>query len=94
MSRKVTDPKEKKTILDSLTEDAKRIKVEDENGNKKWRDLDDLHDTDSIILKADGDPYVMNTKPGRKANPKIQAANEMVGEKVRQKVIQEDHDPY
>lgn len=93
MSRKISDPIEKRTILDSLTEDAKRIKVEDENGNKKWRDVDALHDNDSIILKADGDPYVMNTKPGRKANPKIQAANEVVGEKVRQKVIQEDHDP-
>jgi len=93
MSTKVSDPTEKKEILDNLSDDAKRIKVEDENGNKKWRDIDDLHDTDSIILKADGDPYVMNTKPGRKANPKIQAANEVVGEKVRQKNIQEDHDP-
>ena len=92
MTRKISDPIEKKKILSLLTEDAKRIKVEDENGKKKWRDLDDLHDNDSIILKADH-PYVMNTKPGRKANPKIQAANEMVGEKVRLKEIQEDHDP-
>lgn len=93
MSGKVSDPKEKKEILDNLSSDAKRIKVEDENGQKKWRDLEDLHDTDSIILRADGEPYVMNTKPGRKANPKILPANEVVGEKVRQKHIQEDHDP-
>lgn len=93
MSKIVKDPIEKKEIVDSLSEDAKRIKVEDENGQKKWRDVDDLHDTDSIILKADGEPYIMNTKPGRKANPKIQAANEVVGEKIRQKNIQEDHDP-
>lgn len=93
MSKIVKDPADKKVILDNLSEDAKRIKVEDENGQKKWRDIDSLHDTDSIILKADGEPYIMNTKPGRKANPKIQAANEVVGEKVRQKNIQEDHDP-
>ena len=93
MSKIIKDPAEKKEILDNLSEDAKRIKVEDENGQKKWRDVDDLHDTDSIILKADGEPYIMNTKPGRKANPKIQAANEVVGEKIRQKNIQEDHDP-
>ena len=91
--KKVSDPIEKNKILDSLSEEAKRIKVEDENGQKRWRDIDSLHDTDSIILKADGDPYVMNTKPGRKANPKIQAANEVVGEKIRQKQIQQDHDP-
>lgn len=91
--KKVSDPIEKNKILGSLSEEAKRIKVEDENGQKRWRDVDALHDTDSIILKADGDPYVMNTKPGRKANPKIQAANEVVGEKIRQKQIQQDHDP-
>jgi len=91
--KKVSDSLEKNNILDSLSEEAKRIKVEDENGQKRWRDVDSLHDTDKIILKADGDPYVMNTKPGRKANPKIQAANEVVGEKVRQKQIQQDQDP-
>lgn len=93
MSKIIRDPAEKKEILDNLSEDVKRIKVEDENGQKKWRDIDGLHDTDSIILKANGEPYLMNTKPGRKANPKIQAANEVVGEKIRQKNIQEDHDP-
>ena len=90
--KKISDPIEKKAILEELPKSAKRIKVEDENGNKKWRDIDSLHDSDSILLKGDDLPYVMNTKPGRKANPEILPANAVVAEKVKQKAASQDHD--
>ena len=89
----VKDPAEKKKILEGLPKEALRIKVEDEFGKKKWRDVDSLHDTDIILLKGDGAPYVMNTKPGRKQAPVITAANDVVAERVRQKGVASSHDP-
>jgi len=89
----VKDPAEKKKILEGLPKEALRIKVEDEFGKKKWRDVDSLHDTDIILLKGDDTPYVMNTKPGRKQAPVITAANDVVAERVRQKGVASSHDP-
>jgi len=89
----VKDPADKKKILETLPKEALRIKVEDEFGKKKWRDVDSLHDTDIILLKGDDTPYVMNTKPGRKQAPVITAANDVVAERVRQKGVASSHDP-
>ena len=89
----VKDPADKKKILETLPKEALRIKVEDEFGKKKWRDVDSLHDTDIILLKGDDTPYVMNTKPGRNQAPVITAANDVVAERVRQKGVASSHDP-
>lgn len=96
MSSVISDPVEKQDILDNLPNDAVRIKIEDDLGKKKWRDIDSLHDTDSICLKLDGSPYLMNTKPGRKKVPQVddsKGANEQVKELMQEKAIKRSQDP-
>ena len=83
---------ERQAILDALPPEITRVKVEDEFGHNKWRDKDDLHDHDEILLKADGLPYTMKGKPGRKAAPPLKPVNDSVAEHVRQKQVSLEND--
>lgn len=78
---------ERQDIIDALDPEVTRVKVKDEFGHNKWRDKDDLHDKDIVILKGDGLPYVMKGKPGRKAAPPLKPVNDSVAEHVRQKQV-------
>lgn len=83
-------------LLALLPKGAQRIKVKDEKGRIKYRELTDLLDNDVIQVNKDGTPVVMRTKPGRKLNDgivKLQPASDIVAELIRQKTIQIDDDP-
>jgi len=59
-----------------IPSDAKRVKVTDEQGHNKWRDiengLDGILESDKIWFQL-GEPVVMKTKPGRKKKAKVPA---------------------
>jgi hypothetical protein len=56
---------EKQDPLALIPSDAVRVKVTDEKGLEKWRDVDAIQASDEIILDR-GKPLVMKTAPGRK----------------------------
>ena len=67
-----------KDIIGTLPPGVTRIRVKDEVGNIKWRNLEDVRDTDEIVLKTDGTPAVMGGAPGRKQKREREPRNEMV----------------
>jgi hypothetical protein len=56
---------EKQDRLALIPSDAVRVKVIDEKGQEKWRDVGSLLPSDEIVLDG-GKPRVMKTEPGRK----------------------------
>lgn len=47
--------------------DWPRVQVTNEDGDTKWRPILEVEDTDKVELKADGKPYTMYGKPGRRS---------------------------
>ena len=82
----------KKTLLASIPSDATRVKVRDEFGATKWRELDAIFDTDELLLK-DNAPITMKGKPGRKAATKLEPSTEATAEVIRQKNLALSKDP-
>lgn len=66
--------KTREEILALIPEGTVRIKVLDDKGNERWRDieesLDNLLDTDEIVLLK-GKPQVTRGRPGRRKKPPV-----------------------
>jgi hypothetical protein len=82
-----------KALLANLDPEVTRVKVETEKGHKKWRELDEVADSDTILLKDTGEPLVMKGSPGRKSTPHLEASNEVVAEILRKKQETMARDP-
>lgn len=82
-----------KDIIDSLPPGVTRVQVRDETGKTKYRKLDEVRDTDEIVLKEDGSPVTMGGKPGRKFKQEREPANEMVAQILEDKREAVDTDP-
>lgn len=68
-------------ILAQLPPNAERVKVLTSEGEYKWKDLDELEDSDQILKNGQGQPLVMGNRPGRKKkNPpqQPQASNNQI----------------
>jgi hypothetical protein len=77
---------EKAAILKMAPEGSTRIRVSDEFGKEKYRHLDGVLDTDTVLTKRDGSPVVMKGTPGRKGNPRnAPVASEAVADSIRRK---------
>lgn len=76
---------ERMDLLAKVPPGAKRIKVETEKGKTKYKDLDDLADTDIIQVNASGEPIIMRHKPGRRTKADPQPVNDTVKELVKRK---------
>jgi len=72
-------------LLAKIPAGARRVKVKTEKGETKYKGVNDLADSDEILVNADGDPIIMRAKPGRKAKADPQPANDTVKEIVKRK---------
>jgi len=72
---------------------ATRIQVKDEFGNKRYRSLFEVTDTDEIQISKTGEPVVMMSKPGRPLDVELKPATPAVAEMIRQKEKALDEDP-
>lgn len=73
---------------------AIRVKVTDEKGKTRYRDLDKVADTDVIQTKKDGSPVLMMTKPGRReTKSKAGPASAVVAHLMAQKQAAIGNDP-
>jgi hypothetical protein len=85
--------KRNQAILENLPKDVRRIKVLDANMNEKWRTPGEILDTDTIVLKDDGNPYTMAGKPGRKPKPTRLPSSDNAAELVEAKKVSMSEDP-
>ena len=72
---------------------TKRIKVRTELGVNKYRPMDEVAPSDVILTRADGNPIVMRTDPGRKTEIGLEPLTAEVAEIVRRKqeyLVQDD----
>ena len=84
---------EKKRLVGLCPDDAKRIKVQDEYGKDRYRNLDEVRDTDYVVVDRNGDPITMKGNPGRKYSPReAPIANEAVANSIRRKDATRDND--
>lgn len=92
MARAKRPAQDRDAIMALVPDGAKRIKVQTEKGERKYKDLADLADSDVIVLNRDGIPVVMMSNPGRKKIPDIAPANDVVAEILKRKkeVIDQD----
>ena len=60
---------ERRALIAKMPPEASRLQVEDEVGKPRWREVADILDTDTILVNAQGGPFVMKGKPGRKSVP-------------------------
>ena len=74
-----------KDILDALPPGVTRIQVRDETDKTRWRKLDEIRDSDAIVMKDDGSPSVMGGKPGRKFKREREPKNEMIAKIMEDK---------
>lgn len=92
MSSKQTR-EEKKALLLLCPEDALRVKVHDEFGKERYREIDSIRDTDVILTDKSGTPITMKGKPGRKFSPReAPIANEAVANSIRRKDASREND--
>jgi len=71
-----------------VPDDAQRVKVIDEKGQERWRDvaaegMDAILDSDEVVLLG-GEPVVMRTRPGRRKKPPRAAPPPPVNQTVAQ----------
>lgn len=84
---------ERYRLLRMCPDDAMRVKVIDEFGKEKYRNLQDVIDTDVILTDKKGTPITMKGKPGRKYAPRsAPIANEAVANSIRRKDAARDCD--
>jgi len=84
---------EKQRLIGMCPPEAQRIKVEDEYGKDRYRELDEVRDTDFVVVDKNGDPIYMKGKPGRKFSPReAPIANEAVANSIRRKDATRDND--
>lgn len=88
----IVDPLEKKKVLAGLHKNVKRLQVQDKDGSRRWRDVENLVASDIILLTLDGKPFTMNTKPGRPKKPLHTPGDPVVEEimEMREKHIEDD----
>lgn len=79
-------------ILANLPAGTKRVQVVDATGKTRWREPAKVRHNDTIVLKADGTPTVMNTSPGRPGKVDLKPASDEVGEvrRLKQDAIRND----
>lgn len=87
------DKKRRADLLAKVPPSATKIQVITAKGEKKWRDLADLADDDTIQTKASGDPIVMRAKPGRKSQIHVGPANATVAAILLRKQASMTRDP-
>jgi len=84
---------EKKALIALCPEDALRIKVVDEFGKDRYREIEDVRDTDTIATDRAGQPITMKGKPGRKYSPReAPIANTAVANAIRRKDATREND--
>lgn len=52
-------------------DDWPRVHVQDAEGNRKWRPILEVLSSDTVLMKANGKPYTMKGKPGRRTSAKV-----------------------
>jgi hypothetical protein len=82
------NPLSRDQLLALIPDDAQRVKVVDEKGQERWRDvaadgLDAILDSDEIVLLS-GEPVVMRMRPGRRKKPPRAAPPPAVNQTVAQ----------
>ena len=94
MTAKVKQTKaERRRLIGLCPQDATRIKVRDDYGKERYRGLDEVRDTDFVLVDKAGDPIFMKGKPGRKFSPReAPIANEAVANSIRRKDSTRDDD--
>lgn len=81
-------------ILEDLDPNVAKIKVMDEHGRERWRDVPDgVRDQDKIVLKSDGTPNVMGKKPGRKARVDLEPVSDVAARIMEEKAKAIEADP-
>lgn len=78
-------------LLATAPEGAARVSVSDRAGRTKWRPIDAVEPTDTILLK-NGIPITMKASPGRPPSTEG-AVNDFVAEQVKQKNRDLTNDP-
>lgn len=84
---------ERADLLTKVPPSAKRIKVRDEKGKTRYRDLSSIADTDVVITNSKGVPIVMRHTPGRKTKADPQPVNDTIKELVKRKTESIRKDP-
>ena len=81
-----------KEMLEKIPKDAKYVQVVTEKGERKYREIKDLAETDELQLTTAGIPISMKTPPGR---PKVvvQPANDAVRDSIKRKRDTMEDDP-
>lgn len=85
MGRKTKPAQDRIALLKKVPEGSERIKVKDEFGKARYKDISELADKDFILTKADGSPIVMKKKPGRPQAITFDPANEQVKRQMERK---------
>jgi|SaaInlStandDraft_4_1057021.scaffolds.fasta_scaffold02420_10 hypothetical protein len=93
MANRGKDKNRVDALLGKLPTGAKRVKVIDETGKQRYRDVGDLAVGDEIQINSKGIPIVMMGKPGRKRSVELRPANETVAAIIQEKEGVIDTDP-
>ena len=94
MTAKVKQTREERNrLIDMCPPEAQRIKVKDEYGKERWRELGEVRDTDFVVTNKQGFPIIMKGAPGRKFSPReAPIANEAVARTIRRKDATREND--
>ena len=85
MVRRNKDKEEHERLLALVPAEAQLIYVTTEKGESKYRELNDIADTDVIQVNKTGLPVVMKRKPGRPQAVSLTPANSLVAEVMKRK---------
>jgi len=89
MGRKTLDQKKHDELLKRAIElGAVRAKVVTPDGKTIYKDIDKIADVDDLVTRADGEPTVMKTKPGRRGKNVVTDGgpiNGIIRERVRRR---------
>jgi len=93
MANRGKDKNRRDALLAKVPKGSKRIKVIDENGKERYRDIGDLALGDEIQTNVHGIPIVMKGKPGRRRSVELKPANDIIAQKIQEKEGVIDSDP-
>lgn len=85
--RRSPDKIRQEELLAKIPPGTTRVYVCTEIGKLKYKDIDQLADSDEIQVNGSGDPIVMKGKPGRKKNINIAPINSTVTEILKRKQV-------
>jgi hypothetical protein len=72
-------------IIAGLSPEVTRVQVIDDQGKQRFRKREELADSDTIVLNADGKPVTMAGSPGRPAKVELPPVNDAVAEVMKQR---------